>query len=197
MKLFGTAPSPFTRKVRIVLAESGNRYEFVPLTQVQETGSEKFAGNPLHMYPVLELDDGQRIFDSAAICDWLLAGAASETLDRRQVQVVINGVMDAGVKIIRARRSEIPDFDRYVMFRQERAAILEGLRWLEKRAQAGVFAGPFSLLQINLLCLMDWAEFRELVPGYKEYPALQGVRAEWSERPSVAQTHPAKEPPRV
>ncbi len=197
MKLFGTAPSPFTRKVRIVLAESGNRYEFVPLTQIQETGSEKFAGNPLHMYPVLELDDGRRIFDSAAICDWLLAGAAPETLDRRQVQVVINGVIDAGVKIIRARRSEIPDFDRYVMFRQERAAIQEGLCWLEKKAQAGAFAGPFSLLQINLLCLMDWAEFRELVPGYQDYPALQGVRTEWKDRPSVAQTHPARELPRV
>ncbi len=70
MKLydFGLAPNP--RRVRMFLAEKSIE---VPMVQVNTREREQFsdefrAVNPFSVVPVLELDDGTRIGESAAIC---------------------------------------------------------------------------------------------------------------------------------
>jgi glutathione S-transferase len=73
MKFYDCAIAPSPRRVRIFLAEKGIT---VPTIQVDLRKGEQFgdafrAVNPDCTVPVLELDDGRRIFDSVAICVYL------------------------------------------------------------------------------------------------------------------------------
>lgn len=75
MKLYdyGTAPNP--RKVRIVLAEKGVKYELiqVDLRTGEHHGPEFLKKNPRAQVPVLELEDGRCLTESIAICRFLEA----------------------------------------------------------------------------------------------------------------------------
>lgn len=206
MKLYGTPPSHFTRKVRVTLQELGVACEFVPLTQLMDTEPDHFAGNPLLQYPVLE-DEGRRLFESDLICEYLLEkhGRPSSPMvylprgDRfehlRRLSV-INGGMAAGVKIIRAKRSGIASFEKYVFFQQEAAALAAALRWLDQDLGDRVFYGPgaqLSLLDVSLMCFVEWALFREMAANLNSYPNLARFIAAHRERPAFAATHPSRE----
>ncbi len=70
---YGTAPNP--RKVRIVLAEKGVKYELiqVDLRKGEHHGAEFLNKNPRAQVPVLELEDGRCLTESIAICRYLEA----------------------------------------------------------------------------------------------------------------------------
>jgi glutathione S-transferase len=70
MKLLGTDTSPYTRKVRLVLAEKGIPFTF-EVAPPREPGSEVPRTNPLGRVPTLLLDDGTAIYDSPVICEYL------------------------------------------------------------------------------------------------------------------------------
>lgn len=65
--------SPRTRSARVlwVLEELEIPYDVTVLTVDERRGSEHRARHPLGRVPVLELDDGREMFESAAICLYL------------------------------------------------------------------------------------------------------------------------------
>ncbi|CAN5450296.1 glutathione S-transferase [soil metagenome] len=76
MKLYGEAnPAPNPRRVRMFLAEKGvDLPEIrVALRKGEHKAPEHKARNSLGQVPVLELDDGQTISESVAICRYLEA----------------------------------------------------------------------------------------------------------------------------
>ena len=80
MKLRHAAASPFVRKVMVVAHEHGvlDRIELVPTTVSPVQANESLAPeNPLMKVPSLTTDDGQVLFDSPVICEYLdsLSGA--------------------------------------------------------------------------------------------------------------------------
>lgn len=206
MKLFGTAPSHFTRKVRVVLQELALPCEMVPIENLMDLGPEHFGQNPLHQIPVLE-DGARRLIESDLICEYLLEkhgkpsspvvflprGDRFEQLTRL---AVMNGGMASGVKIMRARRSAIPQFERFAFFQQDQASIEAALRWLEKDLGQKIFYDSgvqLSLLDVTLMCFADWVLFREMVPNLNPYPNIARFVAAHRERPSFVRTHPARE----
>ena len=81
MILIGQYDSPFVRRVAVTL----HRYDLSFERRVLSVFSDfdaMLAINPLGKVPVLELDDGERLFDSRAILDYLDSLVAS---DRRLV----------------------------------------------------------------------------------------------------------------
>lgn len=70
MKIYETRTAPNARRVRIFLAEKGIDMEYVQVDiEKGENLSEAFRKkNPTTKIPVLELDDGSYIGESAAIC---------------------------------------------------------------------------------------------------------------------------------
>jgi glutathione S-transferase len=75
MKFYDCATAPSPRRVRIFLAEKGLE---LPVVQVDLRAGEQFgeefrAINPDCTVPVLELDDGTRITEAFAICQYLEA----------------------------------------------------------------------------------------------------------------------------
>ena len=73
MKLYDLPPSPNARRVRIFIAEKGLEIPIVPVNMMTgENQSEGYlAKNSLGKMPLLELDDGTCIAESAAICRYL------------------------------------------------------------------------------------------------------------------------------
>jgi len=204
MQVYGTPPSHFTRKVRVLLQELGVPYEFVKLENILETGAEKFASNPLHLFPVL-VDGSNTIFDSDAICEYLVETYGKErgwpsfwpsgdnkTHDRQRL-VIINGGMSAGVSVIRARRSGIEDWTKHAFLRQEMEAIGGALRWLENDlgANRSYYPGRFTVIDIALQCFAEWAQFREMHQDWTQLPNLSHFLRAHSSRPSLKATHPS------
>ena len=73
MKLYDLAASPNTRRVRIFMAEKGLDIPKVQvdLTKNENQSPEYLAKNSLGKMPMLELDDGTCITESATICRYL------------------------------------------------------------------------------------------------------------------------------
>src|SRR5260221_8934408 len=70
MKLIGSLASPYTRKVRIVLAEKKIDYDF-EIDNPWKADAKAAKLNPLGKVPVLVLDDGRTLFDSRVIVGFL------------------------------------------------------------------------------------------------------------------------------
>ena len=73
MKLYDLPPSPNARRVRIFIAEKGLDIPIEPIDMMAgENKSEEYLSkNPLGKMPVLELDDGTCLAESASICRYL------------------------------------------------------------------------------------------------------------------------------
>lgn len=69
-RLYHLALSPYSRKVRLVLGEKGMPFS-LQVEKVWERRTEFLAINPAGQVPVLVLDDGRAIADSAAISEYL------------------------------------------------------------------------------------------------------------------------------
>ncbi|MCO5141843.1 MAG: glutathione S-transferase family protein [Oligoflexia bacterium] len=198
MILYGTNPSHFTRKVRILLQEYGISYTFVELNNLLEANLENFAQIPLLQFPILE-DNGKKLIESDLIALYLMEtyGKNKEIntlyrqietkVDDLQFLAYTNGAMAAGVKIIRATRSGITDLEKYPFFQQELLAIQATLDWLEERTQ---LTSAFTYLDLSLVCLLQWALFRKLIPNLEKHPRLMAFLKTWENRPSVLSTHP-------
>ncbi|RZA09342.1 MAG: glutathione S-transferase family protein [Proteobacteria bacterium] len=202
MKLYGASPSHFTRKVRVVLHELGLQFEFAALSRLLEATPDAFGENPLLQMPVLE-DRGYRLIESDLICEYLIERYGKKQVRfypikgdgilHRQRLAIMNGGMGAGAKIMRAKRSAIPNFDDYAFFKQERASLTASLEWLDKDLgpRLTYAAEEFTLLEISLMCFVEWAPFREMVPNLDAYPNLKRFQAHWHEHASFAATRPS------
>ncbi|MBT3535777.1 MAG: glutathione S-transferase family protein [Rhodospirillaceae bacterium] len=73
MKLYDLPPSPNARRVRIFIAEKGLEIPAVAvdMTKGENKTPDYLAKNSLGKMPMLELDDGTCITESAAICRYL------------------------------------------------------------------------------------------------------------------------------
>jgi glutathione S-transferase len=73
VKLYDLPPSPNARRVRIFIAEKGLDIPLVPINMMtgENRTDDYLAKNSLGKMPVLELDDGTCIAESAAICRYL------------------------------------------------------------------------------------------------------------------------------
>ncbi|MEJ0041201.1 MAG: glutathione S-transferase N-terminal domain-containing protein [Rhizomicrobium sp.] len=70
MKLYTNPASPFARKCRIIAHELNLKLEEIVVANARDDESIRRI-NPLKKIPILILDDGSALFDSAVICEYL------------------------------------------------------------------------------------------------------------------------------
>ena len=129
MQLYDLPPSPNARRVRIFVAEKGLEIPLVPVDMAsgENQKDEYLAKNSLGKMPVLELDDGTCIAESAAICRYLeelnpnppLMG--SNALERAQVEmwnrrieleiyVYLSGILRNSAKFFKDSVYQVPEY---------------------------------------------------------------------------------------
>jgi glutathione S-transferase len=201
MKLLYGPISPYTRKVRVVLAEKKIECE-LEVADVNPVDNPVNPHNPLGKVPTLILDDGTAIYDSRVIVEFLdgkspISRLIPEDLrDRiavRRWEALADGVLDAGLLV------------RYESVRDKKE---QSKAWVDKqitrmhRAMAQIASDlgdrgwchgeRYSLADIALGCCLGWLDFRK--PGgvdwFAQYGSLAKQYAKLMERPAFADTVP-------
>jgi glutathione S-transferase len=201
MKLLAALASPYTRKVRIVLAEKKIECE-MELVDVNPPDNPVNAHNPLGKIPTLLLDDGTALYDSRVIVEFLDNVSPISRLipddnrDRvavRRWEALADGVVDAGLLVryesLREKREQSKAWVDKQVARMHRA--MEQMQ-SELGERAWCHGDRYSLADIALGCCVGWLGFRK--PGDIDWPAcyepLARHYAKLMERPAFAETVP-------
>jgi len=169
MKLIGSLSSPFARKVRVALAEKCIEYEFVidapsdPATRVPEF-------NPLGKIPVLVTEDGNTLFDSPVIVEYLdsispvgrlIPEPIRQRIQVRRWEALADGMMDAAVLLVQEGRRPKELQSEPVIARQ-RGKIDRALAWAatELADKRWCAVETYTLADIALGCALGFLDFR-------------------------------------
>ena len=203
MKLLSSAASPYTRKVRIVLAEKKIDCDF-EVVDVIPPENPVNALNPLGKVPTLVLDDGTTLFDSRVIVEFL-DGASPlarlipddnrERVAVRRWEALADGSLDAGLLIryesLRPKKEQSKAWTEKQVGKLTRGVAMIAAELGEKTWCQG---DRYSLADIAVGCCLGWLEFRK--PGGVEwrsqYPNLERHYAKLMDRPAFADTAPPK-----
>ena len=199
MKLVGSRTSPYVRTVRVILAERELPYDFVE-ESAWDASTTVPRYNPLNKVPALVLDDGEPLYDSPVIAEYLDAVSGGHfipqpPLERARVrrdEALGDGIADAGIAIFLERKREASRQDE-AWIRRQFDKVDAGVAALARRLGEGPFLGGerMSLGDIACGCALFWVEFR--LPEVRWREASGGVRR-WAEslemRGSFAGTRP-------
>jgi len=198
MKLRHAAASPFVRKVMVVAHEHGlvDRIELVPTSVSPVQANDTLAPeNPLMKVPSLVTDDGQTLFDSPVICEYLdglegghrlfpPAGAARWTALRQQA--LGEGVLDALILCrYEGLRPEERRWNGWTESQMRKAH--QGLAAAERED----LSSPHTIGHITIGCMLGYLDFRFPDDGWRRrHPALAGWYQEFAELPAMRATRP-------
>jgi len=198
MKLYFTPRSPFVRKVRVTLIETGLD-KLVESIQVdlEHPLPEFVALNPLGKVPTLMRNDGSPLFDSPVVCEYLDSLHTGDKLyppggDARWVALQQAALCDGVLDALSARRHELrrPEGQRSAdVIDKQRIKSDRGLLALERDADR--LSGPVTIGHIAAACCLGYLDFRfEPEPWRGTHPKLARWYETFSKRPSMQQTMP-------
>lgn len=198
MKLLYQTHSPFARKALVFAHEAGlaDRIEVIHHeTSPTLRNDEVFALNPLGKVPVLITDDGEAIFDSGVICEYLdglhdgpsLIAPFEKKGDRIAAllwQAVANGISEAGI-LVRWETTRRPEHLRYLPLGEGHLAKVAGAcAYLEAHFHP---ANTPGLAEIAIATALSWIAFRE-IHDLAAYPLLAAWLDAFEQRPSMRAT---------
>ena len=201
MKLLASLASPYTRKVRIFIAEKKIECE-LELVDVGPVDNPVNVHNPLGKIPTLVLDDGTALYDSRVIVEFLDGASPIAQLipDERRERVAVHrwealadGVTDAGI-LIRSELQRDKKERSKAWTDKQLARMKRGMAQMsaDLGERALCLNDKYSLADIAVGCCLGWLGFRK--PGevdwHAEYPVLARHYARLMERPAFAETVP-------
>ena len=202
MKLLSGTASPYTRKVRVVLAEKKIDCELQPV-DVQPVENAANAHNPLGKIPTLILDDGSSLYDSRVIVEFLDSVSPISRLipegtrDRvavRRWEALADGVLDAGL-LVRYESLRDKQEQGKAWVQKQLARVHRGMKQMQEELGERPWCqgDRYSLADIAVGCCLGWLDFRK--PGgvdwLKEYPGLARHYQKLMERAAFADTVPS------
>ncbi|KAF1028509.1 MAG: putative GST-like protein YibF [Pseudomonas sp.] len=199
MILFHNPASPFVRKVRVLLLETGQQDQVTlqvalvsPISPVAELNDD----NPLGKIPSLRLADGTVLHDSRVILDYLdhqhdnaplIPRDGPARWQRLTLASVADGLMDAAV-LVRYESAMRPAEKHWDLWlHEQRNKIRRTVDALEHTD----LAGPFDIAAISVACGLAYLDFRHPDLNWREgHPRLSAWYADVSQRPSMLATQP-------
>lgn len=201
MKLYHAPASPFVRKCLVTAIELGleDRVERVPVaTSPVEPDPQLDAVNPMRKIPALVTDEGEPLYDSSVICDYLdtlaghrlipAEGAARWTVKRQEA--LADGLMDAAI----LRRYEIavrPEEKQWQGWLAGQKRKVDGALDQMEREAAGL-GDAVTLGTIAFGCALGYLDFRW---ADDEWRKGRDALARWYEtfaaRPAMRATVPS------
>jgi len=169
MRLFGTPASPYVRKVRIVLEEKRIPYEYV-IARGSVPGSPVPHFNPLGKIPTLVPDNGQPIYDSPVITEYLdgivpeprlIPEAFEERIAVKRWEALGDGVVEATVAINHEYREPEEKRRGPEWFARQQEKIDRGLAVMAKDLgdREFCFGDVFSLADVAAGCALGYLDY--------------------------------------
>lgn len=199
MKLITAKPSPFARKVHVLLLETGQMddVELVDVvTTPLDTDPRVAAANPIGKIPTLVRDDGPPIYDSRVICRYFDArGDAglypeSHLWETLTLEATADAIMDAAILMVYERRVRPLEhvFHGWIEAQWDkiaRAVSVVNERWMSH------LDGPMDMSHIAIGCALGYLDFRH---DDRNWRAGNGALDDWftvfSSRDSMQATAP-------
>jgi glutathione S-transferase len=198
LKLYSHPVSPFARKCRVIAHELGIKLEIVHIESARKDDNLRKL-NPLKQIPVLVLDDGSSLFDSAVICEYLnhvgggkffpgvnLFRHNSGRWKALGLQALGDGIADAAVawryELTEPQERQNPD-----RIARSKATIMAGTDALERVK----FAKDPTIGEIAVACALGYIDFRLTDLDWRaSHPNLSGWHTQFCEYASMKATAP-------
>jgi glutathione S-transferase len=199
-RLISATPSPYARKVRIQLAEKNIPFELV--TEVpwdNDTSTPQF--NPLEKLPVLICDNGETVYESRFVNEWvelqhpdppLMPADKNGLLLAKRFEVLSDGICDACVLVFWERARSEGAQSKEWMARQLRKRD-GGMKEISRLLGDKPFCvgDRLTLADIAVGSLLGWLKVRMGEYRWREqYANLAGLQDRLESRPSFAATVP-------
>lgn len=202
MTLFHNPASPFVRKVMVLLHETGQTDRVaLQLSQLSPVSPDAVLNldNPLGKIPALRLADGNVLYDSRVILDYLdqqhvgnplIPAEGSARWRRLTLAALADGIMDAAVMVryelaLRAPEKHWPEW-----LDAQREKIRRALAALEAEAIAELTC-HFDVAAISVACALGYLDLRHADLNWRDaQPQLAAWYFEVSQRPSMLATVP-------
>ncbi len=201
MKLYYSSASPYARKVLVVAREAGldSRIELVPASVVPMKPEPTISkANPLAKIPTLVTDEGEALYDSSVITEYLdslnpgrklIPASGPARWRAKRVEALADGMTDAGI-LVRYELAMRPADKQWAdWIAGQTAKVNQALDLLEQEVAS--FAAEPDVGQIAVACSLGWLEFRkpcgEMRPGRAKLFAWYDA---FCKRPSMVATVP-------
>jgi glutathione S-transferase len=201
MKLYYSATSPYVRKCLVSAHELGlrERIELLPATPHPVNRDRALVvRNPLGKVPTLLTDDGEVLYDSRVICEYLNALGDRHLLPTKPAarwaiyrdEALADGILDAAV-LVRYETFARPESLRWKDWIDgQMDKVTCGLAEIEQRADSFDQRVDFGTIAIG--CALGYLDFRFAPLGWKNsYPRT----AAWFERFAARESMLATRPP--
>ena len=205
LKVISATPSPYARKVRIVLLEKEIPFELI--TEVPwDSTTQTPQYNPLEKLPVLILENGGSIYESHFILEYIeakyegkspLLPIGPEQIDARlfarQIEVIADGICDALVLLFFEKQRAEGKRSEEWMARQRRKVDggLQALAGWIKHDQDYFVCGTFGLADLAAGSVLGYLKVRFPEHPWREtYSHLARYSEKLEERQSFKDTVP-------
>jgi len=201
MKLIGSLGSPYVRKARIMLAEKKIDYKLV-LENVWADDTAIHDFNPIGKVPCLVMEDGEAVFDSRVICEYvdtlspvgkLIPPSGRERVEVRCWEALADGILDAAVAIRLEGTLRAPEQRSESWIARQQRKIDEGLNAMAKglAGNAWCAGNRYTLADIAVGCALGYLDFRMPDLNWRDpHPNLARHLEKLAQRPSFADTFP-------
>ncbi|MEM9797731.1 MAG: glutathione S-transferase [Pseudomonadota bacterium] len=199
MQLLSSGASPFVRKCRVVLLETGQDDVEVRDVTASPMGGDAAlnAANPSGKIPTLLRDDAPALYDSRVICRFLddRAGAGlypqGRLWDVLSLEANADAIMEASVGMtyeMRFRAEKGLVWDEWLDLQW--AKVARSLNAMENRSMP-ILEGPLNIAQIAVGCALGYLDLRHGARNWRDgRPALAAWEAGFAARDAMTATRP-------
>lgn len=176
MELIYAAASPYVRKVRTLLHETGQSDDvtLVPVkTSPTATPDVVRAANPLGKIPALVRPDGPAIYDSRVITRYLDARAGGGFYPEARIWEVLtleataDAIMDAAILITYENRLRPPEHRSEDWIEAQWSKVAHAVRAVNDRWMSHL-AGPVDMGHVAIGCALGYLDFRHDARGWRK-----------------------------
>ena len=201
MKLIGSLTSPYVRKVRIVFFEKKVDVD-LEIENVWAADTKITHYNPLGKVPCLLLDDGEAIYDSRVIAEYVdklsPVGRIIPTESRERATVktweaLADGIKDAGILARLEATLRPPEQQSPVWVDRQIGKMKAALEQMSRKLgdNAWCHGNQMTLADIAVGCALGYLLFRfPNIAWQAQYPNLDALYQKLIQRPSFIETAP-------
>jgi glutathione S-transferase len=200
LKLLSATPSPFARKVRVVLLEKNIPFELKTINPWNMNADiERF--NPLGKIPVLITANNETIYDSKFIIEWIehnypdpavFPTDAKTKFKAQKIQVIADGICEAVILLFFENMRPDPQQSKPWSERQIKK-ISNGLQALEQQISNDEFCvdNTFGIADISVVSAVDYLSLRFKTYEWRnKFTRISKFVARQSARQSFIETMP-------